>query len=228
MKNSIIALFFVFSLIMNVSGQGTVNEPPLTNAMDSLSYGFGLLIGNNLSVQGVKGVNQDLFINGFNKGYTNQETSLTIEAANKIVQDYFNKQVADESAMNLQKSAEFLAENQKKEGIVTLPDGLQYKVITSGAGTPPIATDQVKVNYKGTFIDGKVFDSSYDRNEPIVFGVDQVIPGWTEALQLMQPGAKWMLFVPPALAYGEKGAGGVIGPNQALIFEVELIEVNPK
>ncbi len=228
MKNSIIALFFFVALIINAYGQGTVNEPPLTNAMDSLSYGFGLLIGNNLSVQKVTDVNQNLFMTGFNKGYNGQEATMSIETANKIVQDYFSKQVADEAAINLQKSAEFLVENQKNEGVVTLPDGLQYKVITAGSGVPPMATDQVKVNYKGTFIDGKVFDSSYDRNEPIVFGVDQVIPGWTEALQLMQPGAKWMLFVPPSLAYGEKGAGGVIGPNQALIFEVELIEVNPK
>ena len=176
-------------------------------------------------VQGVKEVNQDMFMAGFNKGYINQEPALGIETANQYVQDYFNKQISDEANMNLEKSNAFLAENQAKEGVVALPSGLQYKVITPGTGDSPLPTDQVRVHYHGTFIDGKVFDSSIERNEPIVFGVSEVIPGWTEALLLMQPGARWMLYIPPALAYGEQGAGGVIGPNQALIFEVELIEI---
>jgi FKBP-type peptidyl-prolyl cis-trans isomerase len=127
--------------------------------------------------------------------------------------------------MNLEKSMAFLADNKTKEGVVTTESGLQYKIITPGAGEYPQATDQVRVHYHGTFINGEVFDSSMDRGEPIVFGVSQVIPGWTEALQLMQPGARWMLFIPPDLAYGEQGAGGVIGPNTALVFEVELIEI---
>jgi FKBP-type peptidyl-prolyl cis-trans isomerase len=225
MKKSVIALFFFITLIMSVSGQEKVIETPLKNATDSLSYSFGLLIGNNLQTQGVGEVNQVVFTAGFNAGYKGQETLISMEDANKFVQDYFNKQISDEANMNLEKSNEFLAQNKTKEGVITLPSGLQYKIMTPGSGEFPKATDQVRVHYNGTFIDGKVFDSSIERGEPIVFGVDQVIPGWTEALQLMQPGARWMLFIPPGLAYGEQGAGGVIGPNMALVFEVELIEI---
>jgi len=225
MKKTLFALFLFISLIMNVFSQETVNEQPLKNATDSLSYCFGILIGNNMMVQGVKEVNENLFMMGFHNSYANKESLVSIEVANQVVQDYFNKQISEEANMNLQKSTEFLAENQAREGVVTLPSGLQYEIITPGTGEFPKATDQVRVHYHGTFMDGNVFDSSIERNEPIVFGVDQVIPGWTEGLQLMQPGAKWMLYIPPALAYGEKGAGGVIGPNQALIFEVQLIEI---
>ena len=120
----------------------------------------------------------------------------------------------------------FLAENSKKEGVVTLPSGLQYEVIQTGSGDSPKATDQVTVNYKGTLIDGTEFDSSYRRGEPAKFKVNGVIRGWTEALQLMKPGSMWKLYIPSALAYGERGAGRQIGPNAALIFEVELIAVN--
>jgi len=229
MKKLLIALIFLIALMTNLTAQvqEVPKEAPFKNAVDSLSYSFGLLIGNNLQTQGVKELNHDLFIKGFNSGFTNEEPAMKLEECNTYVQDYFNKQIAEEANMNLQKSAEFLVANQSKEGVITLPSGLQYKILEPGEGTPPLATDQVRVHYKGTFIDGKVFDSSIERNEPIVFAVNQVIPGWTEALQLMKPGAKWMLYVPPALAYGEKGAGGVIGPNQALIFEVQLIEIIP-
>jgi len=225
MKKTALALFLVISLILNVAGQKKEDKLPLKNAADSLSYCFGLLIGNNLVVQGVDLINEEIFQLGFHNIYTGQDTLIDIEVANQIVQDFFNKQISDEANMNLQKSNEFLAANKTKEGVVTLPSGLQYKIITPGTGEFPKAEDQVRVHYHGTFIDGKVFDSSIDRNEPIVFGVNQVIPGWTEGLQLMQPGARWMLYIPPALAYGEQGAGGVIGPNQALVFEVELIEI---
>jgi FKBP-type peptidyl-prolyl cis-trans isomerase FklB len=200
-------------------------DKSLKNASDSLSYSFGLLIGNNMLVQGVKQISGELFLTGFNNGYANDTSVMTISAANQYVQDYFNKQISDESVMNLEKSNTFLAENKTKEGVVTTASGLQYKILTPGTGEFPKSTDEVKVHYTGMFIDGKIFDSSVERGEPIVFGVDQVIPGWTEALQLMQPGAKWMLYIPSSLAYGENGAGGVIGPNQALIFQVELLEI---
>lgn len=228
MKKVFIASFFSIALIMNLSAQYNQEvsyEKTLKNATDSLSYSFGVLIGNNLRTQGVQEINQSLFIQGFNNGYLNQDTLISMEVCNSFVQNYFNKQISDEASMNLQKSAEFLVANQAKDSVVTLPSGLQYKILAPGEGESPIAADQVRVHYTGTFIDGKVFDSSIERNEPIVFGVDQVIPGWTEALQLMKPGARWMLYIPPALAYGEQGAGGVIGPNQALIFEVQLIEI---
>jgi len=225
MKNIVIALIVLVSFMTNMKAQEVTQNSPLKNAVDSLSYSFGFLIGNNLMTQGVKELNRDLFIKGFNSGLANEEPVMKIEECNTYVQDYFGKQITEEANMNLEKSAEFLVANQTKEGVVTLPSGLQYKILVPGEGTPPLATDQVRVHYTGSFIDGTVFDSSIERNEPIVFGVNQVIPGWTEALQMMKPGAKWMLFIPPALAYGEKGAGGVIGPNQALIFEVQLIEV---
>ncbi len=208
-----------------MQAQETIVEPPLKNKVDSLSYSFGILIGNNMLVQGVNDINESLFLKGFNDGLKGAEPLIIMENANKCVEDYFNHQIAKEASMNLEKSNAFMAENAAKEGVVTLPSGLQYKIITPGTGDHPLPTDQVRVHYHGTFTDGKVFDSSIDRNEPIVFGVDQVIPGWTEGLQLMQPGARWMLFIPPALAYGEQGAGGVIGPNMALVFEVELIEI---
>jgi len=227
MKRSALALLFVITLVVSMKAQNqeVTGEQPLKNAVDSLSYSFGILIGNNMLTQGVSEINEGLFLKGFNNGYLGADPLISMELANTYIQDYFNKQIANEATMNLEKSNAFLAENQAKEGVVTLPSGLQYKIITPGTGEFPKATDQVRVHYRGTFIDGKVFESSIDRNEPIVFGCDQVIQGWTEALQLMQPGARWMLYIPPALGYGEQGAGGVIGPNQALIFEVELIEI---
>lgn len=200
----------------------------LESLTDSVSYSFGLLIGDNMKTQGVKEVNQDLFLKGFNTGYSGEQLFLTKEDANAIVQEYFNNLIMNEKAENLQESIDFLLANKEKEGVVTLPSGLQYKVLEAGEGPSPKPEDQVKVHYTGSLIDGTIFDSSIERGEPIVFGVSQVIPGWTEALQLMSPGARWMLYIPPALAYGENGAGGVIGPNQALIFEVELIEINPE
>jgi FKBP-type peptidyl-prolyl cis-trans isomerase FklB len=241
MKNILIASFIIMAMVASVSAQDnskgkkgkTSDKDPATsteiqspqNATDSLSYSFGLLIGNNMLVQGVKDINWVQFLAGFNDGYAGKAPVMTEEIANKCVQDYFDNQISDEKNMNLKASEEFLAANATKEGVVTLPSGLQYKIIEEGSGDSPQKTDQVRVHYHGTFVDGKVFDSSIERNEPIVFGVDQVIPGWTEALLLMKPGAKWMLYIPSSLAYGEQGAGGVIGPNQALIFEVQLIEI---
>ena len=129
------------------------------------------------------------------------------------------------AATPAQKGEEFLKENATKEGVKTLPSGLQYKELKAGTGKTPAATDTVVVHYRGTLIDGKEFDSSYKRNEPAEFPVNRVIKGWTEALQQMKEGAKWMLYIPPSLAYGERGAGGDIGPNETLIFEVELLKV---
>ena len=126
-----------------------------------------------------------------------------------------------------EKGEAFLAENGKKEGVKTLPSGLQYRVLKTGDGRQPVKADQVVVHYRGTLIDGREFDSSYKRHEPAKFGVTQVIKGWTEALQLMKEGSKWMLYIPWQLAYGEKGSGKLIGPNETLIFEVELIAVMP-
>ena len=130
-----------------------------------------------------------------------------------------------EGGKNLKEGEAFLDENKKKEGVTTLPSGLQYKVLKSGAGKTPKATDKVTTHYRGTLIDGTVFDSSYDRGEPTTFPVGGVIRGWTEALQLMKEGDKWQLYVPAQLGYGERGAGGKIGPNTTLLFEIELLKV---
>lgn len=224
MKKSLLAITFVIAFLINAIGQDTV-KVTLKTAADSLSFSFGLLIGNNFYVQKVTDINEKTFLKGFKYGYADQKTSITTEQANAIVQDYFQKMISDESNANLEKSNAFLAENAKKEGVVSLPSGLQYEIVSQGSGDLPTAEDKVKVHYTGKLINGNVFDSSVERNEPAEFGVSQVIPGWTEALQLMPVGSKWILYIPPALAYGEKGAGGVIGPNEALIFEVELLEI---
>jgi FKBP-type peptidyl-prolyl cis-trans isomerase len=220
MKKITFILLLLASMNWNLKGQDL-----LKSESDSLSYCFGLLIGNNLLVQGVETVNYDLLMQGFKNGYADEQVYMQYAQANEFIQNYFNKLAANEADMNLTKSQAFLEENMKKEGVVVLESGLQYKELKAGSGESPKAEDKVRVHYHGTFIDGKVFDSSIDRNEPIVFGVSQVIPGWTEALQLMKPGSRWMLYIPPYLAYGQQGAGGVIGPNMALVFEVELLEI---
>lgn len=205
-----------------------MQEPPtvgLSTASDSLSYSFGMLIGTNLRTQQVEGINSNVLLHGFDHGYAGKNMQMTQEEANKMVELYFKNMVKNEADKNLKESQAFLADNKTKEGVVTLASGLQYKVLENGTGTSPKPEDQVKVHYTGSLIDGSIFDSSIERGEPIVFGVSQVIAGWTEALQLMTPGSRWMLYIPPDLGYGENGAGGVIGPNQALIFEVQLIEV---
>jgi len=206
--------------------------PELKGDKEKLSYSIGMDIGGNLKRQSVE-VDPDLLAKGFKDSYGGAKTILTEEEARQAIMD-FQKTLMAKQAETMQKVAEknkadgekFLAENAKKEGVKVLPSGLQYKVIAPGAGKSPKTTDTVTTNYKGTLIDGTEFDSSYKRGQPATFPVSGVIPGWTEALQLMKEGAKWQLFVPPALAYGERGAGREIGPNATLIFEVELISVN--
>jgi FKBP-type peptidyl-prolyl cis-trans isomerase FklB len=225
MKRSIIVLSLVSVLVSGLRGQDKAAGFTLSNANDSLSYSFGLLIGSNMAVQGVETVNYDVFLKAFQDGFADRQDIMEYTQANEYIESFFTSLASKEADMNLAKSQAFLEENAKQEGVVVLPSGLQYKELTAGSGESPKASEQVRVHYHGTFIDGKVFDSSIDRGEPIVFGVNQVISGWTEALQLMKPGSRWMLYIPPYLAYGQQGAGGVIGPNMALIFEVELIEV---
>jgi len=205
-------------------------EPKLTDENDKNSYSIGYQIGGDLKRQGVKfnpealarGV-QDA-VSGVKPLMTQEEMSqLLVELKRKIVagQQEEMKKVAEKNAAQ---GKAFLSENEKKKGVKTLASGLQYKVMKEGTGGVPKAADKVTVHYRGTLIDGNEFDSSYARNKPATFQVDQVIPGWTEALQLMKAGSKWQLFIPPGLAYGERGAGP-IPPNSPLIFEVELLSV---
>jgi FKBP-type peptidyl-prolyl cis-trans isomerase len=154
-----------------------------------------------------------------------EETAMNEEEANNFIRTYLETAGKKEAQKNLEEGNAFLEQNKAREGVTTTESGLQYEVITAGTGEKPTAENQVRVHYHGTLIDGKVFDSSVDRGEPAVFGVNQVIPGWTEALMLMPVGSKWKVYLPSNLAYGEQGAGQDIAPNSALIFEVELLEI---
>lgn len=193
--------------------------------MDKFSYGLGMGIGQNLLSMGVKEMSIEDFIKGISDVLSGNKTELTHSEAQKVVNEHFQKLAEEAYAVNRNAGEKFLAENAKKESITTLPSGLQYEVIKEGNGKKPSATDRVQCHYEGTLIDGTIFDSSIKRGEPAVFGVNQVIKGWVEALQLMQEGAKWRLYIPYDMAYGEHGAGEMIPPYSALIFDVELIKV---
>jgi FKBP-type peptidyl-prolyl cis-trans isomerase FklB len=207
------------------------DAPAFQGEKEKLGYSIGMDIGGNLKKQSIE-VDADSLAKGFKDSYTGGKTLLTEEESKQAIQEFQKKMMAKQAETmkqaadkNKADGEKFLAENGKKEGVKTLPSGLQYKEITAGAGKSPKATDTVTTHYKGTLIDGTEFDSSYKRGEPATFPVSGVIPGWTEALQLMKEGSKWQLFLPSSLAYGERGAGRDIGPNAALIFEVELISV---
>ena len=193
--------------------------------MDKFSYAIGLGIGQNLLSMGAQGINVEDFAQAIADVLNRKETAISHNEAREIVNKYFMELEEKMNAENIEKGKAFLAENAKKEGIVTLPSGLQYEVITEGNGKKPSATDKVKSHYEGTLIDGTLFDSSIKRGQPAVFGVNQVIKGWVEALQLMSEGSKWRLFIPSELGYGAQQAGEMIPPHSTLIFEVELIEV---
>lgn len=193
--------------------------------MDKFSYGLGMGIGQNLLSMGVKDMNVDDFIKGINDVLKGAKLGMTHSEAQQVVNEHFRKLAEEAYVQNKASGEAFLAANAKKDGVVTLPSGLQYEVIKEGAGKKPSATDRVQCHYEGTLIDGTIFDSSVKRGEPAVFGVNQVIKGWVEALQLMQEGAKWRLYIPYDMAYGEHGAGEMIPPYSALIFDVELIKV---
>jgi len=207
------------------------DAPELKNDKEKISYSIGMDIGGNLKRGSVE-VDPDLLAKGLKDSYGGGKTILTEDEARKAIAD-FQKTLMAKQAETMQKLSEknkadgekFLAENAKQEGVKTLPSGLQYREITPGKGKSPKDTDTVSTHYKGTLIDGTEFDSSYKRGEPVTFPVSGVIAGWTEALQLMKEGAKWQLFIPSNLAYGDRGAGREIGPNATLIFEVELISV---
>lgn len=193
--------------------------------MEKVSYALGLSIGNNLIGSGITGVNLDKFVQGVQDVLEQKTADISYDEAKIVLDEYFQDLANKMQALNKQIGAEFLAQNKQKEGVIELASGLQYQVLTAGTGAKPSATDQVQCHYHGTMLDGQVFDSSVQRGEPAVFGVNQVIAGWVEALQLMQEGAKWRLFIPYQLAYGERGAGQSIPPFATLIFDVELLKV---
>ncbi len=193
--------------------------------MDKISYALGLSIGNNFMSSGIKNIDFESFLKGMQDIVNGNQAAISYEEAQQVLNDYFSKLQDDRLELNLKAGEEFLAINKNRPGVVTLPSGLQYEILKEGNGPKPKVTDQVKCHYHGTLIDGTVFDSSVERGQPATFGVNQVIPGWVEALQLMPVGSKWKLFIPADLAYGKAGAGQSIEPNSALIFEVEILDI---
>ena len=203
--------------------------------LDRISYALGLSMGNNFRASGIQEINVEDFADGVAAVFYGSEPKMTYDEAKAEIQKYFTaleeKQRAEAAKMadvNEAAGKKFLEENGKRVEVKTTASGLQYEVIKEGDGEQPTAQDQVEVHYTGKLIDGTVFDSSVERGMPAPFGVTQVIPGWVEALQLMKAGSKWRLFIPSQLAYGPQGAGGVIGPNATLIFDVELLKVIKK
>ncbi len=210
------------------------NPSILNTQKDKVSYALGMNLGNNLHTQSVE-VDPDILLQGLKDSLAGGKTLMTDDEARATLtqlqgelrkkQEAKMQQAGEE---NKKEGEAFLAANKTKEGVVTLPSGLQYKILKAGTGPKPTATDSVVCNYQGTLIDGKEFDSSYKRGQPATFPVNGVIKGWTEALQLMPVGSKWHLVVPSDLAYGARGAGADIGPNATLIFEVELLSIQSK
>ena len=218
--------FLTLLIIANLTTNIKMSAQKLNNEIDSVSYSLGVNIGENIKTQF-----PDIDLKNFEAAIKdvlddNKKPSISGADAQKTIQEYFTKQQAKASESVVEEGRKFLAENSKKENVVTLESGLQYEVIKNGEGAKPTLNDQVTTHYHGTLIDGTVFDSSIERGEPASFPVSGVIKGWTEALQLMNVGSKWRLFVPYDLAYGERGAGPKIGPFTTLIFEVELISIN--
>lgn len=225
----------VTTLLLLTFGSAAAQEKPtLKDQKEKISYIIGMDIGANLKKQSID-IDADIVARGIKDGLSGAKPLLSQQEAREVMTAFEKEMKARQEAAqkvagekNKKEGEIFLAENKKKEGVKTLPSGLQYKVVKPGSGKKPAATDTVTTHYRGTLINGTEFDSSYRRGKPATFPVSGVIPGWTEALQLMEEGAKWQLFIPPNLAYAERGAGQVIGPHTTLIFEVELISIQEK
>ena len=241
---SLAAIIFLFSNVLaqqtpaastqQAPASESQNSSTLTSQKDKVSYALGMNLGSNLKRQSVE-VDPKVLLQGLEDIMAGGKTQLTEDQARATLTELqtdlrkkMQEKMQQAGEANKKQGDEFLAANKGKEGVVALPSGLQYKVVTAGTGPKPASTDSVVCNYRGTLIDGTEFDSSYKRGQPATFPVNGVIKGWTEALQLMPVGSKWQLFVPSDLAYGPQGAGGNIGPNATLIFEVELLSIEPK
>lgn len=212
----------IFPIFFGLCATVGLQAQNLNTFMDSVSYSLGVLVAQDLKSQGFDDINPEAFSQALADVMNGRELKVGEEEASMVFQTYAMQK--QEEKNKAQKT--FLEENAKREGVTTLPSGLQYEVLKKGEGESPSATDKVTVHYHGTLIDGTVFDSSVERGEPATFPVNGVIKGWVEALQLMQVGDKWKLFIPSELAYGSRGAGQVIGPGATLVFEVELLSVN--
>jgi FKBP-type peptidyl-prolyl cis-trans isomerase FklB len=222
MKKSKLAIaVIVASIGFNLNAQ----KMDLKNHMDSISYAIGVSVGTNLKGAGFESLNSELVAAAMAAVIKGEAPKMDVTMANQLINEHMTALQAKKGGAAKEAGAKFLEENKKKKGVTALPSGLQYEVITMGTGTKPTTADKVKVHYHGTLTDGTVFDSSVQRGEPATFGLTQVIKGWTEALQLMPVGSKWKIYLPYDLAYGDKGAGGKIGPYATLVFEVELLEI---
>lgn len=193
--------------------------------MEKISYALGVSLGNNLKNSGFSQIDTQRLTDGIRHAIKGEPLDMSLNEAQKIVNEYLQQLQKQTFENNIREGKEFLTNNAKRPGVKTTASGLQYEVLIRGNGAIPKASDTVKVHYHGTLISGKVFDSSVQRGEPATFGVTQVIQGWVEALQLMPAGSKWKLYIPSELAYGERGAGQLIGPHTCLIFEVELLDI---
>lgn len=198
---------------------------PISTQLDSASYAFGASIANDLKSRGVTNLDYSLVTKAMNDVFSGGTPILSPEKCHEVINNYLTLIDKNKSESAIAEANNFLTENKKKAGIITLPSGLQYEVLRPGSGAKPALTDEVTVHYKGTLLNGKQFDSSYDRGEPTTFMLNQVIPGWTEGLQQMSQGSKYRFYIPYSLAYGERGAGQDIPPYSTLIFEVELIKI---
>lgn len=232
MKKRTLALVGTLTIVLIATGCFAADKnPDMKTLKEKVSYGIGLSIGKDFQRQNID-VDLDILKRGIQDGLTGAKPLLTDQQLKETMQSFQKEMKAKhqqrakvEGEKNKKEGEAFLKANAKKEGVKTLPSGLQYKILKKGTGSTPKPTDTVTVNYRGTLLDGTVFDSTYKRGKPATFRVNGVIPGWTEALQHMKEGAKWRLFIPSNLAYGERGAGPVIGPNAVLIFDVELLKV---
>lgn len=209
-------------------GSLTSTTATLKTASDTACYYIGYMYGTGLERSGLKDPNMEAIVAGMNAALKKADVKTDPQQMQMYLSMYLQKIAMQQSEENLKKGREFLKENAKKDGVDTLANGIQYKVLKEGNGPKPTATDKVKVHYKGTLIDGTEFDSSIKRGEPAEFYLNQVIPGWTQAIQQMPQGSKWIIYIPSDQAYGQRGAGQAIGPNETLIFEVELLDINPE
>ncbi len=231
MKQHLFLIVILFAFGSVACQDNKLEKSDLQTQKDKSSYSIGLDIGRNIKSQELD-LDIDILVQGIRDGVVGDSALLTDKEIEETMQQFSQERMEQQDAKmkeqsepNKKEGDAFLEQNKKRSEVVTLPSGLQYEVIKSGTGLSPSATDKVKVNYRGTLIDGTEFDSSYKRGQPAVFGVNQVIKGWTEALQLMQVGDKWKLYIPSELAYGDRGAGNIILPGATLVFEVELLGI---
>lgn len=226
MKKHILSLTLLGGILYFAScQQKSSTSSKLENELDSVSYSLGVSVAQNLKMSGMEEINADLFAQGIEDMMKTDTPQIIPAVADQLINSYLTELRTRASEKSKKESEDFLAENKEKDGIDTTESGLQYEVIQQGSGATPDENDQVTVHYTGKTINGNIFDSSVERGEPVTFNVGQVIPGWTEGLQLMQEGGKMRFYIPSELAYGTRGAGPDIPPHSALIFDVELISV---